>query len=131
MVQKNFLCGMELCDVKLRPSEVAVHVTQVVDGNKWVGELVGDYLSTCLGQIVYWCCILVCWTEILELETRIRGRERRDCPVSLEFALVFYFCDVEQNVSSSILIPSSTDHTSTPERNFYRTTRISRKHCKW
>ena len=59
VVQKNFTCRMELHDVKLHPFEVAVYVTQVVDRSKWVGELVGDYLSDCLGQIVRWCRILV------------------------------------------------------------------------
>ena len=95
VVQKNFTCGMELHNVKLCPFQAAIHVTQVVDGRRWVGELVGGYLSDCLEQIVRWRAILVSWIEISELGIRIRGRKRRDCPVSLEFVPILDFCDVE------------------------------------
>ena len=59
MVQNNFTCGMELHDVKLRLSEVVVCITHVVDGSKWVGKLVGEFLCDCVGEIVRWRCIQV------------------------------------------------------------------------
>ena len=116
VVEKNFKCGMELQDVKLRPSEVAVCVMHVVDKNKWVGELVGDLLCDFLGKIVCWGCTLVQSIESSNFKTRIIER-RRDSPFSPKNALVFDFYDEELYVSSSMVTPSSVDDTSTPEEN--------------
>ena len=91
VVQKKFICGIELLDVKLCPCEVAVCVTYVVDGSKWVGELVGEFLYDCVGEIVHWRCIRVRSTELLEAGMRIREREIAEVPILLEFDQFFIF----------------------------------------
>ena len=63
VVFNNFTCGMELHDVKLCPSKIGVRITHVLDGSKWVGELVGEFLCDCVGEIVWWPGIQVRCTQ--------------------------------------------------------------------
>ena len=117
VLEKNITYRMELHDVKLCPSEVAIRVTRSIDKNKWVGEIVGDLLCDCVGELVWWHCVLVQTSKPLKLTSRNVERERRKFHFSLESIAPSYFCDVEVNVSSSIFIPSSANDTTTLQGN--------------
>ena len=54
IIDESIKCEMELNEVKLFPSEIAVRVMLLEDNMHWTGELVGERLGQCKGLIIRW-----------------------------------------------------------------------------
>jgi len=118
----SFTCGIELHQVKLRPFEIVVRITHVVDERQWVGELVGKYLGDCMEKVIRWRRSSVRWAHPSEVRsTTTSSRDGGTFSFPPIRTPEFDFHDTNENPSSSNRTGGSCGERSTTGRSSSRT----------
>jgi hypothetical protein len=118
MVDNSITCGTELHQVKLRPFEIAVHVTHAAEEREWVGEVVGKVLGDCVGKVIRWRRSSICWAHPSEVRTtNTTAREEQNFSFPPVPTPQFDFHDMEENASNSNVEIHSPSERSTTRRS--------------
>ena len=118
VVDTSLTSGDKLHQVKLRPYEIAIRVTHVVDETKWVGEVVGEYLSNCIDKVIQWWRSSIRWARPSNIRTtRTTSTEGQNFSFPPISTPQFDFHDNEEDQTYFDVTPPSQGERSMTEQS--------------